>query len=529
MINGRLRKMGHKVAELNRYWSEMEQTGQPPSVQPKITRSMQSRPQGQSYYQGQGQPYSQGQRSTLPQRSQSQRSQDTGPYRGRDQPIRTQSLNKPESQGRGRVRKRPIPKQSSRRSTGEPGPAVPMDRPDTGQMNGYHSLPADRTNIPSQEYFEGPDSRPHVSQSYYPRSEEFLPNIPGTSFPSRGPAYQPGEERVPPVPPVRKSSFQQVDRGDQLPQDQGPVYQPYSNDESRVRAQPEWERDYQPYQTSETSSRIEPAMPLTQLESQILPSTTSSQSFSPQFESQIQPDVSNRSYSAIPKTVQRESRTDTIPQRRSEGSRDRSASPSQHSKTEPKVQKLDMGKFKMFEQKEPIDKHDSEKEKSKSMSHLHRKLDDIGEKDNERTRSTSHLHKKSDDKREKDSERARSTSHLHMKPDTLPKLQAYGQPDIMRSSLSTPATQGAPIKHLHSKRVDEDPINFRELLTKFQSPQEEEAMETEEKKIVQAELNQVLASRAKVLEDMEYEDLPRAVRRLKKDMDEVSFNSLHAG
>ena len=264
-------------------------------------------------------------------------------------------------------------------------------------------------------------------------------------------------------------------------------------------------------------SQMEPAMPLTQLESQILPPKSSSQSFSPHMESQIQPDVSNRSYSAIPQTVKKESRIDTVP-RHSDGSSDRSRSP-QHSKTETKVQKLDMGKFKMFEQKEPMNKLDSEREKSKSMSHLNKKPDDKGSK--EKTRSSSNLHKKGDDKHDKDSERARSTSHLHMKPDTLPKLQAYGQPDIMRSSLSTSTTQSAPIKRLHSKRVDEDPINFRELLTKFQSPQEEEVMETEEKKIVQAELNQVLASRAKVLEDLENEDLPRAVRRLKKDMDEV--------
>ena len=471
---------------------------------------MQSRPQGQPYYQGQGEPYSQGQRSTLPHRSQSQRSQDAGPYRGRDQPIRTHSLNKPESHGRGRVRKRPIPKQSSRRSTGEPVSAATVDRPDVGQMNGYqngyHSLPSDRSNIPFQDYFEGPDSRPHVSQSFYPRSEEFIPNIGGSSNASRGP----GEERVPPVPPVRNSSFRQ---------NQGPAYQPYRNDDNMAPGQTEWGQDYQPYQTSETRSRTEPAMPLNQLESQILPSKSTSQSFSPQIESQIQPDVSDRSYSAIPKTYQKESRADTVP-RRSEGShdrsydrsRDRSGSPSQHSKTEPKVQKLDMGKFKMFEQTEPVGKYEKEKEKSKSLSHLHKKPDEKGGKDSERTRSAS---------REKESEKARSTSHLHMKPDTLPKLQAYGQPDIMRSSLPASTTQGAPVKRLYSKRVDEDPINFRELLTKFQSPQEEEVVETEEKKIVQAELNQVLASRAKVLEDLENEDLPRAVRRLKKDMDEV--------
>ena len=502
MINGRLRKMDHKVGELNRYWSEMEQTGQPPSVQPRITRSMQSHPQGQPYYQGQGQPYSQGQRSTLPQRSQSQRSQDGGPNRSRDQPIRTQSLNKPESQGRGRVRKRPIPKQSSRRSTGEPASAVPMDRPDTGQMNGYHSLPVDRTNIPSQEYNEGPDSRPHVSQSYYPRSEEFLPNIPGSQYPSRGPIYQqyPGEERVPPVPPVRRSS-QQARSRDQLPHDQGPAYQPYRVEESRAPVQSEPEQEYQPYQTSEIRSQIEPAMPLTQIESQILPLQTSSQSFSPQIESQIQPDVSDRSYSAIPRTVQNDSRTDTVP-KRLESSRDRSEAPSHYSKTEPKVQKLDKEKFKMFEQKEATDKDNRGKEKSRSLSQLH---------------------KKPDDKREKDNERTRSTSHLHMKPDTLPKLQAYGQPDIMRSSLPTSTTQGAQFKRLYSKRVDEDPINFKDLLTKFRSPQEEEPVETEEKKLVQAELNQVIMSRAKVHEDLEREDLPRAMRDLKKEMDEVGF------
>ena len=498
MINGRLRKMGHKVAELNRYWSEMEQTGQPPSVQPKITRTFQAYPQSQTYPQGQVQQYPQGQRSTLPQRSQSQRASEGAPYKGRDQPIRTQSLNKPESQGRGRVRKRPISKHDSRRSTGEPQtPAdqdteMPMDNSDRVQLNGHVPTGSDGPYIPQEYYNGGP--RPHVSQSYYPRSEEFLPNIPGSSYSDRGPAYQPyqANEQLQSSRPDR-GPYRFDDTRAQTQPD-GPAYRPYGTAESRAQIPSDQGPEYQPYQVDERQRQIQPEGPLSQMESQIIPSQTVSQSFSPQTESQIQPDIADRSYSQMPPTVQ----TELAPNVQSEP----------YSNLGPKSLE------NLHSQILLDSSNNSNKQHLKSEPK-------VPKRDQDRSESRD----KSETKPKTESERTRSTSHLHMKPDTLPKLQTYGQPDITRSTLpSSSATQSAPFKRHYSKRVDSEPINFQDLLVKFQSPKQEEPVETEEKKQVQAELSQVLKTRANINEQLKKEDMPRGARDLKTEIEEVRLN-----
>ena len=479
MINNRLRKMDHKIAELNRYWSEMEQTGQPPSVQPKITRSFQGQPFPQ------GQPYPQGQRSTLPQRSQSQRQQEGAPYKSRDQPSRTQSLNKPESQVRGRFRKRPISKHDGRRSTGDFQPqadqtaVMPTDKADKVQMNGHQTTSPDGPYIPSQDYYANQASQPHVSQSYYPRSEEFLPNIPSSSYLDRGPEYQSSraDDRRPQTQSDRGPAYQpyQVDASrSQVPPDRGPQYQSYQKDEKPAQLPPDQGPKYQLHQSDERPTQFHADMPISQIESQILPSQTVSQSFSPQTVSQIQPDISHQSYSQKPPTVQGDFAS-RVPSQTYSNLDPKSleslnsqilpdSSSRQHLKSEPKAQTL--------------------------------------EKDQTEPKMSS------------------STSHLHMKPDTLPKLQTYGQPDIMRSNLPS-ASQSAPFKRLYSKRVDEEPINFKDVFLKFETSRKEEPVETEEKKLVQAELNQVLKTRAGIHEQLKKDDMPRGARDLKKEMDEV--------
>ena len=515
MINSRLRKMDHKIMELNRYWSEMEQTGQPPSVQPKITRSFQQFPQGQSF--PQGQPYSQGQRSaTLPQRSQSQRGQDGVPFKARDQPSRTQSLNKPESQARGRFRKRPVSKHDSRRSTGEFQPQVdrnaklPSDKMDKVQVNGHppstgiHGHPP---SVPDGPYHSSPDiyggqaSQPHVSQSYYPRSEEFLPNIPSSSYSDRGPAYQPSlsDDRRPQTQPDMVPAYHpyQVDESRApKPPDRGPDYQSHQKNRKPAHIPMDQEPEYKPYQSEERSTQYHSDAPISHLESQILPSQTVSQSFlpqtasqsyspqtasqssySPQTGSQIQPSSSQQSFSQKPPNVHQNELAPRVPSQTYANLDPKSleslhsqilpdSSSQQHLKTEPKVPTL--------------------------------------EKDNS------------------DQQKTASTSHLYMKPDTLPKLQTYGQPDIMRSNLPSTTTQSAPIRKHYSKRVESDPISFKDALLKFAAPKHEEPVETEEKKLVQAELNQVLKTRANIHEELRKEDMPRGARDLKNEMDEVN-------
>ena len=175
-INSRLRKMDHKMSELNRYWSEMEKTGQPPSVTPKISKSAAI----------QSIPLDKGQRSaTLPIRTQSQRGQKSQTLPSRSslgQPGRGSSFNKQDIPKR--IRKGPISKHDSlRRKTAEMQQnqsqrSRPSDQADSALTNGHYlgQEQNKQNNIPSSE------SQPHVSQSYYPKSEDFSRHAPPSSY-----------------------------------------------------------------------------------------------------------------------------------------------------------------------------------------------------------------------------------------------------------------------------------------------------------------------------------------------------------
>lgn len=166
--------MDHKLSELCRYWSEMEQTGQPPSVTPRISKSA-----FQSY------PLEQGQRAmTLPNRLPSQQGQRSQPmpFGSRTSlgpPARGDSLNRKDIPKR--IKKGPISKHDSdRRRSGEPRKGQRSrhsDQSDAVLANGHS---ANEPQVKSEAY--GTMSEPHVSQSYYPRSEDFTRHVPDYSY-----------------------------------------------------------------------------------------------------------------------------------------------------------------------------------------------------------------------------------------------------------------------------------------------------------------------------------------------------------
>lgn len=166
--------MEHKIFELNRYWSEMEQTGQPPSVTPKISKSFQP-----------FQTDERSQRSAFPSRSQSQR----GPKSASLPASRNTSFNRPEGQPRQRARKGPITKHGTRRRTTDGSQKLPApeqhDQRDSAARSNRIENGHDGAHYPGQtapEIVVSQHSQPHVSQMYYPNSEDFNQHIPQSSY-----------------------------------------------------------------------------------------------------------------------------------------------------------------------------------------------------------------------------------------------------------------------------------------------------------------------------------------------------------
>ncbi|KAL3854881.1 hypothetical protein ACJMK2_014117, partial [Sinanodonta woodiana] len=162
-INNRLRKMDKKMSEIDRYWTEMEQTGQPPSVQPKIQHSFQSPSPQKS--------------SSLPRRtqSQSQTHKTSVPYpQPQSLPNKGQSQTLPSHRSHSRPessrRRQPIPR-APRRWTSEVsqlplGSQVDSSHPRSSGSRPYHSHHPSLVGMepPVQpRAFEGHQSQPYMS------------------------------------------------------------------------------------------------------------------------------------------------------------------------------------------------------------------------------------------------------------------------------------------------------------------------------------------------------------------------------
>lgn len=238
-INNRLRKMDHKLSELNRYWLEMDQTGQPPSVTPRFSKSAyQSYPLDQRSSTLPPKLPSQGQRSqTLPISSRS----TLGPF------SRTESMNRKDIPKT--IKKGPISKHDSdRRRTVELKKGQrsrPSDQSD-GIISNGHS--ASEPQVRHEPYVAM--SEPHVSQSYYPRSEDFVSHIPQSSF-----SYMPTADRrsaSPQVPPGPSSDYRQSNNEPMI-EDQ--IIQPdiYPSVQSQYQSQPAYQRSLYSTQADPTS------------------------------------------------------------------------------------------------------------------------------------------------------------------------------------------------------------------------------------------------------------------------------------
>ncbi|KAH3754779.1 hypothetical protein DPMN_189460 [Dreissena polymorpha] len=260
-INNRLRKLDHKISELNRYWKEMEQTGQPPSVMPRISKAAVN-----TY------PLEQGQGQRLPMtseprsRGQADPRSQTLPLPGRSslgQPGRVQSFSNkdiPKLIKKGPIRKR----DSDRRRTAElikSQRSKPKDQADSGETNG-HSYQESQIKPDS---LDAAMTEPHVSQSYYPRSEDFSGHIPPSSYsylpPAREQRTYPSDSSKAYAPLINSQA--QLPSSSNISHDQSleveekfvkPSYQQHQ--QSTYQAQPEYLPTHQSQSTNVVTTRL---------------------------------------------------------------------------------------------------------------------------------------------------------------------------------------------------------------------------------------------------------------------------------
>ena len=263
--------MDHKISELNRYWSEMQQTGHPPSVMPKITKSFKPFPEEVRNV-----------RQSVLQRSPSDRS-----YKSSSLPAsRTSSFNRGGDSQRWK-KKGPITKHGTRRRTVDSGHAA-KDQVDSSRKNDTTGYPAghnqqepdqdqQHSNIPQHQ-----ETPPHVSQSYYPKSEDFSRQIPTSSY-LYDTNFRPDPEPM------------WEDRG------RPSVYQP---------SEPKFESPPAPQAYSRSEADL-----TARLESQILPSVSNSLQSAPQ---NIKPDSSTSAPSVMSSKSSSHYIPDTLPITRSQ-------------------------------------------------------------------------------------------------------------------------------------------------------------------------------------------------------------------
>ena len=242
-INNRLRKLDHKISELKRYWAEMEQTGQPPSVTPRFSKSAyQSYPLDQRS-------------STLPPRLSSQ---------GQGQRSQTLPSGSRSSLGQGRtdsINRRDIPKfirkgpANERRRTAEfkkGHRSRPSDQSDEVVSNGHSANEGQARQEPT--YVARPEPQPHVSQSYYPRSEDFLAHIPQSSYSYNIP-METRRSASPLVAPVQSSDYSDYRQPPDQPSIEDQIIQrdSYTPVQSQYSSQPMYQAS--PYSTHDDRSQ----------------------------------------------------------------------------------------------------------------------------------------------------------------------------------------------------------------------------------------------------------------------------------